>query len=269
MISRFTSSYPLQGTFLLCGSDTLIPSAGVICLCLRSRLWAPSVVVSDARALGVLSRSRDRPFVIFRFSFMALESFVIFGCPSLISLDFWLLGPQTTCMPGNRSQFCMKRDERARGDGANSRLAWCFFRPKHHQPGSFWAELRLSLCAPTCPLNRDFLGKSRGKHFMGDFSNQGKLKKFHRPKFPFYERRNCKEWGAADTTVGTALRLFSPMLRGVVLAVMGKAYGTLTGSVPKVFFVSCDIKLFQVVIYTYTYGHTEKFSAYTVYCIQI
>lgn len=74
---------------------------------------------------------------------------------------------------------------------------------------------------------------------MGDFqiggswmSNLSNAKKFHRQKFPFYKGRNCKERVATDTTVGTALRLFSPMAGGVVLAVMGKAYGTLKGSDP-------------------------------------
>ena len=78
---------------------------------------------------------------------------------------------------------------------------------------------------------------------MGDFqmggscwmSNLLQLKNFHRPKFLLYKGRNCKERGATDTTVGTALRLFPPMPRGVVLAVMGKAYGTLKGSEPSFF----------------------------------
>ena len=94
---------PARIFLLLCGSDTLIPFVGAVCLCpgtcvcLRLHLCYPWVVVSDARALVVLSRSLDWPFVTFRFICMAPVAFVIFGSASLISLGFLA---QTTCMPG-------------------------------------------------------------------------------------------------------------------------------------------------------------------------
>ena len=42
---------------------------------------------------------------------MVLLACVISGPPLLISLVFWLPGPQKSCVPGNRSHFIMKRDE--------------------------------------------------------------------------------------------------------------------------------------------------------------
>lgn len=99
MMSQFTLFYPLLGFFLLCGSDTLVPFVGAVCLCpgtcvcLRLHLCDPWVVVSDARALVVLSRSLDRPFVTFRFISMAPVAFVIFGSASLISLSFLVTWP--------------------------------------------------------------------------------------------------------------------------------------------------------------------------------
>ena len=44
-------------------------------------------------------------------SSMALLACVISGSPLLISLVFWLPGPQKTCLPGNQSHFITKQDE--------------------------------------------------------------------------------------------------------------------------------------------------------------
>ena len=54
---------------------------------------------------GFVPISRSALCDLARCNFMALVAFAIFGSPSLISLVFWLLGPQTTCLPGNRSHF--------------------------------------------------------------------------------------------------------------------------------------------------------------------
>ena len=108
---------PARIFLLLCGSDTLIPFVGAVCLCpgtcvcLRLHLCYPWVVLSDARALVVLSRSLDRPFVTFRFICMAPVAFVIFGSASLISLGFLVTWPADNLHAWHRSHFCTKRDE--------------------------------------------------------------------------------------------------------------------------------------------------------------
>ena len=117
MTSLSILSSPRLGGFLLCGSGTLMPSAVVVFLChgtsvsLLLSQSSPLVVVFDALASKVLCQSRGLLCVTCHCNSMALLACVISGSPLLISLVFWLPGPQKTCLPGNRSHFFEKRDE--------------------------------------------------------------------------------------------------------------------------------------------------------------